>query len=36
MGNAVPELKRVADFVAPSVEDDGLAVMIAKFFPAAQ
>lgn len=31
MGNAVPELKAVADFVAPSVEEDGVAVVIEKF-----
>ena len=28
MGNAVPELKAIADYVAPSVDDDGLAVAI--------
>lgn len=31
MGNAVPELKAIADFVAPSVENDGVAVIIEKF-----
>ena len=31
MGNAVPELKAVADFIAPSVDEDGLAVVIEKF-----
>lgn len=31
MGNAVDELKAIADFVAPSVDDDGLAVIIEKF-----
>ena len=31
MGNAVPELKAIADFIAPSVEDDGVAVVIEKF-----
>lgn len=31
MGNAVDELKAIADFVAPSVEEDGLAVVIEKF-----
>ncbi len=31
MGNAVQELKDVADFVAPSVSDDGLATVIEKF-----
>ncbi|MBI5448892.1 HAD family phosphatase [Candidatus Gottesmanbacteria bacterium] len=31
MGNAVPELKDVADFIAPSVEEDGVAVVIEKF-----
>lgn len=32
MGNAVPELKAIADFIAPSVEEDGLATVIEKFF----
>lgn len=31
MGNAVPELKEIADFICPSVEKDGLAVFIEKF-----
>jgi HAD superfamily hydrolase (TIGR01484 family) len=31
MGNAIDELKNVADFIAPSVEDDGVAVVIEKF-----
>ncbi len=31
MGNAVPELKAIADFIAPSVEEDGVAVVIEKF-----
>lgn len=31
MGNAVPELKAIADFVAPSVEEDGVATVIDKF-----
>jgi len=31
MGNAVPELKAIADFIAPSVEDDGVATIIDKF-----
>ena len=31
MGNAVPELKEIADFVAPSVNEDGVAVVIEKF-----
>lgn len=31
MGNAIPELKSIADFVAPSVEEDGVAVVIEKF-----
>jgi HAD superfamily hydrolase (TIGR01484 family) len=32
MGNAVDQLKDIADFVAPSVEDDGLIVAINKYF----
>lgn len=32
MGNAVPELKAIADFIVPSVDEDGLAVMIEKYF----
>lgn len=31
MGNAVPELKEIADFVAPTVEEDGVATVIEKF-----
>jgi HAD superfamily hydrolase (TIGR01484 family) len=31
MGNAQPELKAAADWIAPSVEEDGLAVAIEKF-----
>jgi HAD superfamily hydrolase (TIGR01484 family) len=31
MGNAVPELKKIADYVAPSVEDDGVAHVIEKY-----
>ncbi|ELR99710.1 Cof-type HAD-IIB family hydrolase [Gloeocapsa sp. PCC 73106] len=32
MGNAPPEVKKIADWVAPSVEEDGVAVAIDKFF----
>lgn len=31
MGNAVPELKAIADFIAPTVEDDGVVTVIEKF-----
>ena len=31
MGNAVPELKAIADFIAPTVYDDGVATVIEKF-----
>lgn len=31
MGNATEDLKAMADYIAPSVEDDGLAVAIEKF-----
>ncbi len=31
MGNAVPELKAIADYIAPSVEEDGVADIIEKF-----
>lgn len=31
MGNAVPELKAIADYVAPSVEKDGVAKVIEKY-----
>lgn len=33
MGNAVDELKAIADYVAPTVNDDGLANVIEKYFP---
>lgn len=32
MGNAVQELKDIADFVCPSVDEDGVATVIEKFF----
>lgn len=32
MGNAVPELKEIADYIAPSVDEDGLADVINKYF----
>ncbi len=32
MGNAVPELKAIADFVAPTVEEDGIATVINTYF----
>ncbi len=32
MGNAVQELKAIADYIAPTVEDDGLAHVLEKFF----
>lgn len=32
MGNAVAELKEIADFVCPSVDEDGLVTVIEKFF----
>lgn len=32
MGNAIPELKVVADYIAPSVEKDGVAEVIEKYF----
>lgn len=32
MGNAVDELKAIADYVAPTVENDGLADVIEKYF----
>lgn len=35
MGNAVSELKAIADFVAPPVEEDGVATIIEKFILAA-
>jgi hydroxymethylpyrimidine pyrophosphatase-like HAD family hydrolase len=31
MGNAVPELKAIADYIAPSVEEDGLAHVLEKY-----
>lgn len=31
MGNAVPELKEIADYVAPTVENDGVVDIINKF-----
>lgn len=31
MGNAVPELKAIADYVAPTVEEDGVADVLEKF-----
>ncbi len=31
MGNAAPDLKEIADYVAPSVEDDGVADVVEKF-----
>jgi HAD superfamily hydrolase (TIGR01484 family) len=31
MGNAVPELKEIADYVAPPVEDDGLVNVIERY-----
>ncbi len=31
MGNAVPELKAIADYVAPSIDDDGLVDVIERF-----
>ena len=31
MGNAPDELKEIADYVAPSVDEDGLAVAIEEF-----
>lgn len=31
MGNAVPELKEIADYIAPSVEEDGVVDIIEKF-----
>ncbi len=35
MGNAVPELKAIADFIAPTVDEDGVATVIEKFVLAA-
>jgi len=31
MGNAVKDLKEIADYIAPTVDEDGLAIMIEKF-----
>jgi len=31
IGNAVPELKEIADYIAPSVDEDGVADVIEKF-----
>lgn len=31
MGNAIPDLKAIADYIAPSVEEDGVADVIEKF-----
>lgn len=31
MGNAIPELKEIADYIAPSVDDDGVADVIEKY-----
>lgn len=31
IGNAVPELKEIADYIAPSVDDDGVADVIERF-----
>ena len=31
MGNAVDELKEIADFIAPTVDDDGVATVIEKY-----
>ena len=31
MGNAVPDLKAIADYIAPTVEEDGVADVIEKF-----
>jgi hydroxymethylpyrimidine pyrophosphatase-like HAD family hydrolase len=31
MSNAVPELKVIADYIAPSIDDDGVADIIEKF-----
>lgn len=31
MGNAVPEIKEIADYIAPSVDEDGVADVIKKF-----
>ena len=31
MGNAIPELKSLADYIAPSIEEDGAAHVVEKF-----
>lgn len=31
MGNAVPELKEIADYIAPSVDEDGVADVIERY-----
>lgn len=31
MGNAVQDLKEIADYIAPSVDEDGIADVIEKF-----
>jgi len=31
MGNAVPELKAIADYIAPSVDEDGIVDVIERF-----
>lgn len=31
MGNAVPDLKKIADYIAPTVDEDGVAKVIEKF-----
>jgi hydroxymethylpyrimidine pyrophosphatase-like HAD family hydrolase len=31
MGNAVPELKKIADYIAPSVENDGVIDVMERF-----
>lgn len=31
MGNATEDLKAIADYIAPSVDDDGVVDVIAKF-----
>lgn len=32
MGNAIPEIKAIADYIAPSVDDEGVAQVLEKFF----
>ena len=31
MGNAVSDLKKIADYIAPTVDEDGVATVIEKF-----